>query len=160
TTDAREFFDQLSASDQAAVIRGLPEGEAAIWLRFLPPDDAADFLQAVAPEDRPRYERMLDAATLRETRALLAYAEDEAGGLMSPPFARVRPDVTADVAIRYLLKQTQNNLATYHYVYVLDAQQKLLGVISLRELFRAPADTMVKDAMRTDLISVLETVDQ
>ncbi len=158
--EAREFFSGLSSADQASLLRDLTPAEAVIWLRFLPPDDTADVLQAVKPEERERFESWLDPITLREVRALMAYAEDDAGGLMNPRFVRVRPDVTMDVAIRYLRQQTQRNLATYHYIYVLDAGQRLLGVLSFRELFQSPADALVEQVMRRDVVTVLETADQ
>lgn len=158
--DARDFFDSLSSMDQAGLIRGLSPADAAIWMRFLPPDDAADVLQALPPEERLRFEQLLDPPTLKEARALLAYAEDEAGGLMNPRFARLRPEATIDIAIRYLRQQTQKNLAIYHYAYVLDAEQRLLGVLSFRELFAAPGDALIETVMRTNLISVPETTDQ
>ncbi|MBK9127454.1 MAG: magnesium transporter [Phycisphaerales bacterium] len=158
--EAREFFSGLSSADQASLLRDLTPAEAVIWLRFLPPDDTADVLQAVRPEERERFESWLDPITLREVRALMAYAEDDAGGLMNPRFVRVRPDVTMDVAIRYLRQQTQRNLATYHYIYVLDAGQRLLGVLSFRELFQTPADALVEQVMRRDVVTVHETADQ
>ncbi len=72
--------------------------------------------------------------------ALLAYAEDDAGGLMSPRFARVRPDMTVDEAISYLRRQARERVETIYYVYVLDGAQHLLGVVSFRELFFAQPD--------------------
>jgi magnesium transporter len=72
--------------------------------------------------------------------ALLAYAEDEAGGLMNPRFARVRPEMTVEEAIRYVRRQAQEQLETIYYVYVLDGAQHLLGVVSFRELLLAPGD--------------------
>jgi len=158
--DAQEWFANLSAADQATIIRGLSRSEAAIWIRYLPPDDAADLLQAVAPEERPEFERLLDEATLGEVRALLAYAEDEAGGLMSPRFLRVRPDATVDVALRYLRRQTQNQVATFHYVYVLDSKQRLLGAVSFRVLFGASSEATIEQIMQKDPVSVLENADQ
>ncbi|MCG3126735.1 MAG: Magnesium transporter MgtE [Phycisphaerae bacterium] len=158
--DARDLFDGLSSPDQADLIRQLSHPEALIWMRVLPPDDAADLLQVIAPEERERFEALLDASTLREAKALLAYAEDEAGGLMNPRFARVRPDVSVDVAIRYLRRQTQQNLATFYYAYVLDQEQRVLGVVSFRELFGAPGDKRVDEIMRTNVVSVVEHTDQ
>lgn len=158
--DAHDLFDSLSADEQGGLISALPPREATMWMRFLPPDDATDVLQAVAPRDRSRLEGMLDPNTLRETNALLAYAEDEAGGLMNPRFARLRPDVTVDVAIRYLRKQTQKGLATLFYAYVLDTDQRLLGVVSFGELLAAPPDLRIDQIMRRDAISVSEHVDQ
>ncbi len=158
--EAHDLFDGLSAADQAALIGGLPPPEAAIWMRFLAPDDAADVLQAVAPEERSRFEGMLDESALRETKALLAYAEDEAGGLMNPRFARLRPEVSVDVAIRYLRRQTQNGLPTLYDAYVLDSDQRLLGVVSFRELLAASGEKRIDEIMQKHVVSVPEHTDQ
>ncbi|EPX60775.1 Mg/Co/Ni transporter MgtE / CBS domain protein [Cystobacter fuscus DSM 2262] len=92
--------------------------------------------------------------------ALLAYAEDNAGGLMNPRFARVRPEMTIDEAISYLLRQTRETVETVYYAYVLDSQQHLLGVVSLRQLFQSAPDKRVEDVMSRDLITVSEDTDQ
>lgn len=158
--EAHDLFANLSAADQAALICGLPTSEARIWMRFLPPDDAADVLQAVSAREGHRLEGMLDPTALRETRALLAYAEDEAGGLMNPRFARLRPNVSVDVAIRYLRRQAQKGLATLDYAYVLSNDQRLLGVTSFGELLTAPAEKLIEQIMQPDTISVSEHTDQ
>ena len=62
--------------------------------------------------------RCLDDPTRREVHALLAYAEDDAGGLMNPRFARVRPDMSVDEAIRYLRQQAREKVETIYYAYV------------------------------------------
>ncbi|MFP5285322.1 MAG: magnesium transporter [Thermoanaerobaculia bacterium] len=130
-------------------------------LRLLAPDDAADLLQEAVAEDRPGLLALLPPTTRREVTALLAYEEDEAGGLMSPRFARVRPDMTVDEAIGYLRMQARLSVETINYAYVLDAGQLLQGVISLRELFMAPGDKPVFEVMHTeDLVTVSEDTDQ
>ena len=83
-------------------------------MRFLPPDDAADVVQA-SGDDRDNLLALLDEPTRKEVSALLAYAEDEAGGLMSPRYARVRPTVTVDEAISYLRKQARERVETLYY---------------------------------------------
>jgi magnesium transporter len=92
--------------------------------------------------------------------ALLAYAEDDAGGLMNPRYVRVRPDMTVDEAISYLRKQARERIETLAYAYVCDARQKLLGVVSFRDLFAATGAKLVRDVMKTDLVTVLDTDDQ
>lgn len=158
--DAEEFFDGLSARDQAELILAFPAAEHRRWMRMLPPDDAADVLQAAPDEERPRLLALIDDATRREVTALLAYAEDEAGGLMSPRFARIRPDMTVDEALLYLRKQAVQPDQTLYYAYVLDAAQHLLGVISVRGLFTAPPGRLVRDIMATPPLSVSEEMDQ
>ena len=158
--DAQDFFLEMRPADQLMIIRQSPLAIRRSWLRLLAPDDAADLLQEAEPEDRPPLMALLDPATRREVTALMAYAEDDAGGLMSPRYARARPDMTVDEAIGYLRMQARQNLETLSYAYVLDSQQHLCGVLSLRELFTAPGDKRVSDIMNTDLITVSEDTDQ
>jgi magnesium transporter len=160
-TDAEEFFLSLPARDQADLVLGLPREERRSWVRLLPPDDAADLVQAAPPEERDGLLALLDDVTRREVGALLAYAEDEAGGLMNPRFARVRPDATVDEAITYLRRQARERAAeAIYYAYVLDEEQRLLGVASFRDLFAAAPERRVREVMRTDVVSVSEDMDQ
>jgi magnesium transporter len=158
--EADDFFLSLSAADQAALVLALPPGERRLWMRLLAPDDAADVLMEVLPEEREDLLALLDKTTRREVGALLAFAEDAAGGLMSPRFARVRPDITVDEAIGYLRRQANLHLETIYSVYVLDSEQRLLGVVPLRQIVSAPAGTIVRDIMKTDVVYVRDDMDQ
>lgn len=157
--EAEEFFFELSPADQLQLIAGMPSGTRRLWMRLLAPDDAADVVQAADLEDRDALLALLDDTTRREVIALMAYAEDEAGGLMNPRFARVRPEMSVDEAIGYLRRQAPQ-VETLNYAYVLDALQQLLGVISLRELFSATGTRRVSELMHTDLWTVREDEDQ
>jgi magnesium transporter len=159
-SDAEEMFDRLSASDQARLILGLPSAERRSWMRYLEPDDAADVVQSAEPEDRDPLLNLLDEGTRKEVGALLAYAEDEAGGLMNPRYVRVRPGMTVDEAISYLRKQARERVETIHYSYVLDTEQKLRGVVSFRDLFAATPGKTVSEVMKTDLVTAGEETDQ
>jgi len=128
TGEKADFFLTLSPHDQAFILFGLPEEQRHVWMRILPPDDAADLIQEAGPEWRDRLLALLDEPTRKEVVALLAYKEDEAGGLMNPRFARLRPDITVDVAISYLRKAAPT-VVTMYYAYVLDHDQHLLGVV-------------------------------
>src|SRR2546425_5411717 len=154
-----DFFLALSARDQAELILSLPPGERRIWIRLLPPDDATDLIQEAPEEERPKLLALLDEYTLHEVIALLAYAEDDAGGLMSPRFARLRPDMTVDEAIAYLRRQAEQ-VETIHYAYVLDSEQHLLGIVPLRRLMSAHKDQTVREVMRTDYVAASEEMDQ
>jgi magnesium transporter len=158
--EAEDCFWNLSAPDQVELLLELPAVERRGWMRLLAPDDAADAVQAAPEDERDGLLGLLDDSTRKEVTALLAYAEDEAGGLMSPRFARVRPDMTADEAISYLHKQARERVETIYYVYVLDAQQRLVGVVSFRQLFEAPGSRKVCDLMQTEVITVSEQMDQ
>ena len=157
---ADDFFLSLSARNQASLLMVLPEGERRLWMRLLAPDDAADVIQNVPNEDREGLLSLLDDVARHEVRGLLAYAEDDAGGLMNPRFARVRPDMTVDEAIIYLRRQVRESPGSLHYAYVTDQEQRLVGVVSFREFFGARPDQQVKEIMRTSVVAVPEAMDQ
>jgi len=160
TGEKANFFLELSAHDQCFLLLGLPEEQRHVWIRVLPPDDAADVIQEAGPNLRDELLGLLDDATRKEVIALLSYQEDDAGGLMNPRFARLRPDSTVDVAISYLRKQA-SGVAQMNYAYVLDHEQHLLGVVSLRQLFTADPEKLVRDVMETeDLVWVTPETDQ
>jgi magnesium transporter len=138
----------------------MPKDHKRHTLRLLAPDDLPDLLQSDEPEPREDLMVALDPLTRREVTALLAYEEDEAGGLMNPRFARVRPDMSVDEALKYLRRQAEGRLETMRYVYVLGPEQRLLGVVSLRQLFMAPSQSRVSDIMRTNLVCADENLDQ
>jgi magnesium transporter len=158
--EAEDFFLGLPARDQLELLFAIPADQRRSWMRLLPPDDAADVVQETAEDEREALLALLDEPTRREVMALMAYAEDEAGGLMNPRYARVRADVSVDEAISYLRRQAREHLENVYYVYVNDAEQKLVGVVSLRELFAAGADRTVRDIMSTELVTARGDMDQ
>ena len=158
--EAADFFLELSTRAQADLLQDLGPERSRPWMRLLAPDDAADLLQALPRDERARFMTLLDAATLGEVSALLAYAEDAAGGLMNPRYMRLRPDISVEVAIRYLRRQAIRGIEVIDYAYVLDPGMRLLGVVSFRELFAAPPEQLVRDIMHTDLVTVTEETDQ
>jgi magnesium transporter len=159
-TQAEDFFLSLSAHDQAELLLGLPPAERRSWIRLLAPDDAADLVQEVPAEEREALMSLLDEPTRQEVNGLLAYAEDDAGGLMSPRYARLRPDMTVDEAITYLRRHAAQRAETLTYAYVLSPENKILGVVSYRDLITAKPDQKIDAIMRTNLVTVPERMDQ
>ncbi len=158
--EAETLLFGLTDSDLINLVLALKPSDRRYWVRLLPPDDIADLIQAAPGDEKDALLGLLDERTRHEVNALLAYSEDEAGGLMNPRYARVRPDMTIDEAVSYLRKLARQSLGTFSYAYVLDEQQKLLGVISLRELFVSGGDRKVRDAMQTGVVTLQENVDQ
>jgi magnesium transporter len=159
--DAEDFFIALTGPDQHALLRAMRRGERRSWLRLLEPDDVADVVQAAADGDeRAELLALLDGPTRKEVEALLAYEEDDAGGLMNTRYARLRPSMTADEAISYLRRQARTQLETIYYAYVLDGEQRLLGVVSFRDLFSAAGSQRVAEIMEKDVVSADPALDQ
>lgn len=159
-TDAEELFLNLGAADQFELIFDLSNLEVRSWLRLLAPDDAADLIQEVDPDKKDEFLSLLDPQTKREVSALLAYAEDAAGGLMNSRFIRLRPNMNVDEAISYIRIQAKTQVETVYYSYVLDPDQKLVGVVSFRELFSSAANRKVEEIMHTDIIQISVDLDQ
>lgn len=158
--DKEELFTNLSSDHQAELFTEIPHSERRSLIRFLAPDDIADLIQNLDKETESIALNYLDYTTLVEVKALMAYAEDEAGGLMNSRFARLRPEMTVEEAIRYLRAQSKSHIETIYYAYVLDRSQVLLGVVSLRELFLATSKMTMQEIMNTDLVTVLQDEDQ
>ena len=158
--DAESFFLQLNLRERTRLVLGLPPNERRLWMRLLAPDDAADLIQEAPANQRTALLELLDAATQREVKGLLDYAEDDAGGLMNTRYSRLRPEMTVGEAISYLRRDAQARTRTTYYAYVVDHEERLLGVITFRDLIVAPADKSVREIMRTQIISANEEMDQ
>lgn len=158
--EAEELLSHLSARDVEDLISELPEQQQKQWLRRLPPDDIADIVQEAPEEEQEGILELLDEPARQETAELLEYDEDDAGGLMTPRFARLRPEMTASEAIEYLRNQANENAELIYYAYVVEADERLVGVVSFRELVISPGGRAIRDLMTTDITTVPEEMDQ
>ena len=158
--DADDFFIQLGTRERAQLLLALPSGERRLWMRMLAPDDAADLIQAAPEDQRENILALLDDPVRREVKGLLDYAEDEAGGLMNTRYSRLRADMTVDEAISYLRRDARGRAKTVYYVFVVDSEERLHGVVSFRDLLVAPGEKLVSDVMRKEVISAPENLNQ
>jgi magnesium transporter len=158
--EAEELFLTISALDQSELLLEVSPSERRSWVRLLPPDDVADLIQELNPSYRDSILNLLDNKIKREVSALLAFAEDVAGGLMNSQFIRLRHDMTVDEAISYLRRQARTSVEVIYYMYVLDSQNILVGTISFRELFMSQGQKHIRDIMKTDLITIPLGLDQ
>src|SRR5262245_64148516 len=157
---AEDFYLGLAAREACDLLLQLPSQQQRSWIRLLPPDDAADLIQCAREPERARFLDLLDDPTRKEVSGLLAYREDEAGGLMSPRYVRLRPEMSVDEAISYVRRAARDRLEAIHYIYVVDSMQHLVGVISFRELFATPPAKTVGDVMHREFVSVRDDADQ
>ncbi len=151
------LFVEFDSSDRAEVLDNLEAQAALPLLRLLPPDEAADALQRGSREMRAELLALLDEFYRRELTRLLLYQPDQAGGLMTPRFIRLRPEWSVAEALSHVREQSRQRLETVYYGYVLDPDGHLLGVASLRELLVADRGLTVARLMRTEFLSVADT---
>lgn len=158
--DAAAFFVHSDAVDQAELLQSFVPDLRSRFLALLPPDDLADIFQELDERTQNTVFRSLAPEALEEVKELAAYDWDDAGGLMTPDFAHVVPEMTVDQAIVSLRLQLKERPETLRYIYVLEKDGRLAGVVSIRDLFGAPARAVVRELMHTELFTVQEETDQ
>jgi magnesium transporter len=179
--DQADLMEELEASDQVAllsqldpdksadVLEEMEDEEAADLAELLPSeqlaeildemenDEAADVLGDIPPDKATEALRKMDEP--EDVISLLRYPDDTAGGLMTRAVITLRPDWVAERALAELRKVGPTSDSTY-YLFVVDDDEILLGVIGLRDLVTAPIDLPVSERMVTDVVSMLVTTDQ
>lgn len=154
---AAETLEEMHPSFQASLLSQMDSQRAAAILKKMSPDDAADLLADLTAKKSKQLLSLMGKEEAAEVKALLAYGEDTAGGIMTTEYVVIPPDLTAEQAIKMIRKQ-QADAETIYYIYVTDEEEHLLGVFSLRELIIAPPKKLVSEFMKTDVIKVdLET---
>ncbi len=113
-------------------------------VEHLDSDDATDILQAVEKRVADEVMERLEPDERREVASLLAHDVESAGGLMQSELFKVRHDWSVDKVIR-VLRRFGREIENLHYVYVVDDDDLLVGVLSLHTLLFAEADTIVSD---------------
>ncbi len=156
------LLSRLDDRDAARILSRMSADQAADILEEIDPDDATDILYEVEQSDPVSAGAILvemDPDEAAEIRELMAYPPDSAGGIMTPAFVAVYPDLRADqtvVALRHVAEEAE----TINYVYVVDRDEKLLGVLSLHSLVLSRPETPVRDLMFPHLWSVTVDTDQ
>lgn len=153
---AAEAMEQLAEDTQLSLIEDLKPDHAADIVEHMDPDDAADLLAEVDPEKRADLLQRMEPEEAEDVRELLQHSEETAGGLMTPDFLRLPPGLTVADAFEHI-RAAADEAELVYYVYVLDAETHILGVLSLRELIRASPQTPVKEIMLEDVVTVPTT---
>lgn len=155
--DVALLFERLDQDSRGEVARRVPGFVLARVLDQMTNDDAADVLQTLSQADAERI--LANMRTAERVGPLLEHASDSAGGLMTPGYVELRPQMTAEEAISYLRSIHPRGHEAY-YLYVLSNTKKLLGVVNLRELIVSDPSRPVSELMTRDVISVRPGTDQ
>ncbi|HEY8445667.1 MAG TPA: magnesium transporter [Thermomicrobiales bacterium] len=154
-----DLLVRLDERDAADVLERMSAAEAAGILEEIRPDDATDIFEEIDPAVGDVILIQMEPAEAAELRELMAYPPDSAGGIMTPAFVSISPDLRADQAIAALRKVAEQ-AETVNYVYVIDSHERLLGVLSLHKLVLSRGDTPVSELMYRDPIAVRVDTDQ
>ena len=122
-------------------------------LEEMPPDEVADILTELPQEQAERLLSLMQQQEAQDVKELLAYEEDTAGGLMTTEYVAVRESLTAQECIEEL-RRLEPNAESIYYVFVVDEEEHLHGVLSLRDLIIAQPSTPIASIMIRDVITV------
>ncbi|MCA9035516.1 MAG: magnesium transporter [Planctomycetaceae bacterium] len=146
-----EIFENISLRRQAELVETLDSGRLSELLEQMSSDDRVDLLTRIPQERREDILRLIAKAERNDIRRLLSYDEWSAGAIMTTEYASLPANITVRDAIERLRLQAPNS-ETIYYVYILDDNRHLEGLISLRELILAKPETLLAEIMQRDVV--------
>ncbi len=155
--DAADLLEDLENEHAADMAEGLTIGRLADVLDEMEPDEAADVLGDLTPERAAQALAEMEGAD--EVRPLLGHPDETAGGLMTTAYIALRRHTTAAQAIEFL-RQIDPDAHTPYYLYVVDRDKRLVGVVGLRSLVVADPQATVETFMDRDVMRVTAGIDQ
>ena len=156
---AAETFVEMDDETQEFLIHGLSDSELKEVVDELFVDDAVDLIEEMPANVVKRILRQADKDMRKQINELLKYPEDSAGSIMTTEFIVLRPDMTAEMAIKRI-RRTGVDKETIYTCYVTDANNKLIGITTVKDLLLAEDDELVKSIMEENVISVTTLADQ
>lgn len=155
--DSADILEELSDEDAIELVGLLETNDLSRIVNEMEPDEAADLLGDMEPDQAAETLSLMDAVD--EILPLLEFSDDTAGGLMTSAEVLLHKDINAAEAIQYL-KTTVPETGIAYYLYVVDDDVQLVGVVSLLEIVIASPDTRIDEIMNPEVISVQASTDQ
>jgi len=155
---AADALEHLDVETQLSIIEDIGTERAADIIEEMDADDAADLLGELPEEQQRELLAEMNEYTADELRQLVTYEEDTAGGLMTTDYTWIYPHRTAEQTIRKIREIAPEQEFIY-YLYVVDKHDRLLGVLTLRNLLLADPSAPIERVMHTDLVSVRPDAD-
>jgi magnesium transporter len=156
---AAEALSELQPETQVDIITGMDTDKAADIIEEMPPDEAADILSDLPVDKAKEILESIEKEEAEDIQELLSHEEDTAGGLMTNEFIAYPAETTVRKAIENF-KKVAEEIESVYYIYVIDAEEKLLGVVSLRDMILADPDAKLSDIMATKLKTVTPETDE
>ena len=154
-----DAIEEMEPETQVEVLEDLEPDRAADILEEMSPDDAADLVADLSETTRQEILSLMEKDEAEEVQELLGYPEESAGGIMTTEYIALPANVTAGQAIDKL-RELEPDAETIYYVYVIDKDENLVGVLSLRDLIVAKPEMAISEVMIKEPITVRVLDDQ
>jgi magnesium transporter len=148
-----DTLEEVEPDFQASLIERMSDDKVADVLEEMAPDEAADLLAELPQERKHELLGLMEHDEAEDVLKLLNYPVDTAGGIMNTEYFIVPPDLNASQVMERLRKASPE-AETIYYIYVVDIEEQLLGVFSLRQLVLAQPDALVSDFMEKRMVTV------
>lgn len=156
---ATDVLEDINSETFSRLIRALPIEQKIVVLDMMSSDDMVDKLGELSELRQLEIMSFLNDEDADDVKALLVYDEDTAGGIMTKDYISILQDITCFEAIERLREEAPD-AETVYYIFVTDHQERLVGVISLRELIVSKPDQLIEEIMNPNVISVSIDDDQ
>ena len=150
---------EVDDDDYEDLFREMDASYAADLLSYMYTDDAVDVLNELNKEQVASYLTIMDKDSAQQIKDLLHYEEYTAGSIMTTEFVAIPKNSTVRSAMN-ILRNAAPNAETIYYVFVVDDDQKLSGIVTLRDLILAEEDTLISSIMNDRVVSVSVSEDQ
>jgi len=155
---AAGLLSEMAAEDAAEIVQQIPIETATKIFHDLPSDDIAPILELVSEELKNSILHSLEKKPTEEVKELLEHEEETAGRIMSPNLYALNENTNVSDAITAM--QLEGDVESAFYLYVVDDENRLKGVVSLRQVLFSKPNTPLKNIMTTDVINVQTDTDQ
>jgi magnesium transporter len=158
---ASEVLDETGSLVRQELVEKVDDERLADLLEELPMDDAAEFLDELPDDTASLLLELMEPTEAEEVRELLSYEDETAGRLMTRDVAALRRHWTVSDSLNYLRSLTEiEETETVHYLYVVDRESRLIGVVPIRALLQSSLETTIESIMETDILTIPVTADQ
>jgi magnesium transporter len=156
---AADTLEEIDPKIQKSLIEEIPVDKASDIVEEMSPDDAADLLGDLPEEKAEEILEGMEKEKAEDLRELLEHPDETAGGLMTTEFLSMPPEVTVEAALARL-KAEASDLDILDYIYVVDPEEVLLGVVSIRDLFTSQGRKRLSEIQSQRLVTVKPEDDQ
>lgn len=156
---AAEALHELEPDTRKTIIQNLDKDFASDIVERMPPDEAADLLGELPSEKAKELLESIEKEDAQDIEELLGHEEDTAGGLMTNEFIAYAPELRVIDAIEKF-KIDAYGIETVYYIYIIDENEKLIGVTSLRDILLSSPNAPLSEIMETKLKTVTPDTDQ
>ena len=156
---AAQVFSNFSSDTQQLIIQSATDQEVAAIVEDLYVDDAVDMLEELPANVVKRVLKNARPETRKLINQFLNYPDNSVGSIMTAEFSDLKKDMTVSQAIAHI-RRTGDSSESIYTCYVIDAQRRLEGVLTIKELLLARDDQLVAELMEQDVITAETTEDQ